>query len=292
MALMTPAERETAMYLAGMQMRARHIPGQPYEWKHGWIPLGATLETAQNWHASLAGLAPLIRTVHSGEVSRERLPGGQMGETWLVTHVDRRKTVAKTMHDVSDTMGHELGDPERQADAEQLAAALGKKIGAPVPAVLRVGLHRIHAEYVPGTDEHTEEETLRAKDTDAGVKLGLFDILTGAWDRPDNWVLTNKGPVGIDHSFAFWDGGDPEDAPPGGAIGPFAEHFVSFPNGYHADWDRNPLTPADIAWLRQKLTEVKPEFDEAGRSDMFAFASARLEAIAPFARGSRSRFAT
>lgn len=288
-----PGDFDPLEILRGLQAeitRGRPHPGQQY--RHGWIPVGPTLETAEKWHASLEGLAPLIRAVHSGEAGRERLGGGQMGETYKVQHHNGKTTVAKRLLDVSDTMGPDLGDPERQADAEQLSAALGKKIGAPVPAVLRLGLAKVQIEYKPGSAP-TDADTEVAKSTRAGKRLGLFDILTGAWDRPDNWSVDSKGdPVAFDHSFAFWDGADPADPPPGGAVGPFAEAFVRFDigNGYHADWGPNPLTAADVDWLRQRLADVKPEFEEAGRSEMWEFAAARLEAVAPYASGTEGLF--
>lgn len=286
--------------------RARPYPGQRY--RHGWIPVAA---------------APvdLAAAVDSGVADQEELTGGEMGTVSLVTHNNGTKTVHKRLEDISDVFGDAF-PPERQADAEELSALLGSSIGAPIPQVLRIGDDEIHIEHVDGevavgiegrlyeaartpedfaaVKQRTAEQTARIVGTPEGIRLGVFDILTGNWDRANtsNWMVTPDGkPVGIDHSFTFFDDSEAENPPPMESLGPFAALFVrrgTGPKGRNGrdptEWDDNPLTRADIDWLRERLADVEDDFDRAGRHDWWEFASGRLEAIAPHATGTESRF--
>lgn len=286
-------------------------PGE-HHYKHGWIPIDP--------------LEDLKAAVASGELGRDHLGGGRMAETSYVYYRNGTDGVHKQLGDVSDVMGSGY-DAVRQADAEEKAAELGHAIGAPTVKVLRTGPDEIvmdvadgisanrirrritdaaktNADYASANDRELEE-IARAASTPEGIRLGAFDVLAGNWDRqPDsNWNLTDAGtPVGYDHSFAFdgLDSGDFETNTPGSAgdppnvhsIGPFAAHFVKIlPDGTTA-WDDNPLSPADIDFLRRRLASLESAWAAAGRHDWWQFASDRLEAIAPHATGTESRFAT
>lgn len=56
-------------------------------------------------------------------------------------------------------------------------------------------------------------------------------------------------------------------------------------------WQDNPLTEADVKWLRQRLYEVGRDFDHLGRSQWWQFAFDRLAVLALTARGTTNLFA-
>lgn len=268
----------------------RPYPGQ--KWRHGWIP--TTYAIAVRWHKNLDGLHDLIDAVESGEAESEQLSGGSQGVVHRVTHNNGKVSIRKRLEDVSDTMGHKMGTPRRQADAEQLVGRLGQAIGAPTVKVLRTEDDEVHMDFAGRTASGlTMEQIADAVETPEGIRLGALDVMTANFDRqsPDNWSITADGtPVGFDHSLAFWDGSDPQDPPVKDAMGPFALNFVRFGPGGTTEWDDNPLSEADIAFLRLRLADLEDDFDRLGRHDWWEFASARLEAIAAHATGTESRF--
>lgn len=286
--MMDPMLRHRTLLMARVELRGHRHPGQRY--KHGWIPVGP------------ADLSDLAAAVASGMKGKPvRLSGGQNGTVHLVTYNNGTKAVRKQLDDASDIVGTKAGDPVTQADAEVLAARLGQVIGAPVPRVLRTRPNAVVVDYVPGTSGDTLAPADQTKivASDVGIRLGLFDLLAGGWDRDKNWISTPQGPVGIDHAFA-WDGSDAPGLPALWALSPFSVHFARGLPGAHplwtanpaptTKWIDNPLTPGDVEWVRARLAEVKGDFDAAGRQDWWQFAADRLDAIAPFATGTESRF--
>lgn len=255
--------------------------------------------------AGRLGLADLQATVDSGEKSSKRLTRGQNADVHLVTYNNGTRAVRKRMSDAADIVGPDMGHPKTMADAEVLTSRLADAIGAPVPRVLRTGPTEVVIEYVPGGqgDDLDLADQADIVASPAGVRLGTLDMLIGGWDRAHNWLATPDGPVGIDHAFVFYDEADSGDPPALWALSPFSVHFVSSqpgaPDRWRADqshegttaWSDNPLTPADIEWLRGQLDSVRRDFTAAGRHDWFEFVSERLDAIAPHARGRESRFA-
>jgi hypothetical protein len=157
--------------------------------------------------------------------------------------------------------------------------------------------------------------------SDNGVRLGLLDLLTGNESTRDPStvvILPNSSPASVQIGHGWSELARPGDAPAGSHfvgihrpgygqtpaelknLGPSQRekrflpddelllwsHFVR--NG---EWVDNPLTEADVAWLRERLTSLEPEFTTADRQRWYAFTLARLEAIAAHARGDRNLFA-
>ena len=284
----------------------RPHPGQ--QWVHGWIPVGPTAAAARKWHRTLDGLRKLITAVQSGDQAFTQVSGGLHGQTEIITHENGTQTVHKVIMDATSTMGPGF-EPKRQGDAEQLASLLAQRIGAPAPAVLRYDEDEIFADLVPGEradraakaqGRTVEELAARHMGTTAAARLATFDILAGNWDRGNetNWNVDSNGIVwGFDHALSFWDGAGQPDDPPEFAAGPFAAfwflHQVRPQQGWRSpvfEWKDNPLTPADVQFLREKLAEVEDDFTALGRHDWWEFASARLDAIAAHATGSQGVF--
>ncbi|MES2211444.1 MAG: hypothetical protein V4515_14870 [Chloroflexota bacterium] len=312
------SQRHRAMLLSVLDDR-RFDPNEP-RLPHGpgggrWGSLGGIVGKIKHWHNDSSGVHDLAAAVESGETSRTKLSGGRMGTTELVVHRNGAKTVSKTFLDVSAQMGPGY-EPESQADAEQLSAVAGTKIGAPVARVLRTAPDAITTEFIEGESaveirnkirkeaktvreeldvpETAHAEIARIAATPAGVRLGAFDILTGQWDRsnPANWMLTPAGaPVGIDHAFGFDDqAAFPSEPPARGLVGPFATQFVDYTSA-PPRWANNPLSQNDIAWLRKQLGEIEDDFTARKSHDWWEFMLERLDAIAPYASGTESKFA-
>lgn len=257
---------------------------------------------AAKWHLSLEGLDDMLATMHTAEVGSEQMTQGALGDTGRVDYANGKSLAQKLLGDVSRVMGPGF-EPRRQADAEQLAALVGEALGAPVPRVLRMDEDEIFVDWVDGETGDkaarrlglTEEEFgARMAVTDDGFMLGLFDILTGSWDRSNitNWLVDDQGGVhGIDHALSFWDGGGPATDPPTLAIGPFAAAWflraIKPGQPPTLGWKDNPLAPADIDLLRQAIGELEDDFDALGRHDWFEFMQHRLDALAAHATGTK-----
>jgi hypothetical protein len=281
-------------------------PGQKF--LHGWLPVGPLGDAVRKWHRDPVGIRKLIAAVDSGDRSHARLAGGLHGHTELIEHNNGTQTVHKIMTDAGDTMGPGFG-PKRQADAEQLIGLMGQRLGAPVPRVLRYDDDEVFMDVVPGerADRAAAAQGIKVNElaaqhggTVAAARLATLDILAGNWDRGNetNWNVDDNGIVwGYDHALSFWDGDGTTAAAPPEAAGPFAAMwFLHFDpskqrHGWGGfDWADNPLTPADIAWLRQRLTALQPDFEALGRHDWWQFAMTRLGTIAAHARGTQGVF--
>jgi hypothetical protein len=296
----------------------RHLQSGTDLFEHGDVS-GSVADKAALWHRDLSDLHGIIASIESGEVDHEPLSGGKMGTVEAILNGDGSTLVVKIMNDVTTIMGPGF-DPDRQADAEQLASILGRAIGAPVPRVLRTDVDEVYMEHVDGqsaaelygqigeglsdAEAKAFHDSVNARigdqvDTVAGLRLGLLDVMIGNWDRanPSNWKATPDGPVGLDHAVAWSDGSEAIDPPGHDAIGPFALHFVDLVPGDSrwsagTDWAKNELSPEDVDWLRKRLADVEDDFVVVGRHDWWEFARDRLEAVAEHARGTESRFAT
>lgn len=196
--------------------------------------------------------------------------------------------------------------PEEAADAEMLGTAVAQSLGVPTPELVRTAPDEILTVYIPSrpsgyaywkkrtglevTDEAGRVAPGRAH-TSAEFRLAVFDLLTENHDRtnPTNLRQTDDGTqYTIDHEKLFRWESDRGPARPGnlGGPGPYAAMFVT---GFEdPKWAVNPLSSADIAWIRSRLEAVRPQFEAAGRMDWWDGMSARLEAVAQKARGTES----
>lgn len=248
----------------------------------------------------------------SGEASVQPLRGRNSNAV-LVTHRSGRQTVRKTYQqiapqDVDPGFSSDMLTPGRQADSEELVSLVGQAIGAPVPAVERTGPNTVHIEVVPGQtlldrwisqgrrmtikqhDQYKVDLSQRLGSSDAGLRLGVLDLLTDNWDRanPGNTMVDEgDAPWGIDHAFAFHRIDDP--AVVRAPIGTFARQFFGPQILGKLAWADNSLTAADVAWLRGRLHSVKQQFVQAGHRDWWDFMSARLELLGEHATGTESR---
>jgi hypothetical protein len=246
----------------------------------------------------------LRRGIASGIREEKELSDGAVGTVHLVTFNDGsqaiRKVAAKAM------FGYQ---PERLTDNELLAAKVGRAVRAPVPAVVRVSSTEVLMEYVPDARPgqwmvrgHDYAERLRLMSEfiqtgsgDDGRRLGLLDLLIANDDRHDaNWLIrpADNSIAGIDHGLAWPAVAITDDAienQPPRFSSKFASVFNSgLPIGIQG-FKENDLTPADIDWVEERLLALEPDFEAAGRSELFRYSLARLRQLRPWARGTVDR---
>jgi hypothetical protein len=239
-----------------------------------------------------AGRATLARIVEHGTVANNKpLSGGLMGEVQLRTYNDGTKTVwkqAKTIGNVS---------AKQQSDAEELAPLIAHALGLRAPTVVRASGDTVHMEFVDNARSTAELEVVDNSllGSTEGRMIGLLDLLTSNADRNAGNVMVldgGKGIVPIDHGLAFryirgeYDRDDNPARPDRGISSGYTSHWFK---PFNQTWIDNDLTPADVAEIRQRLQRRKADFDRLDRGDWYKFALARLDALAPYAKGATSR---
>ncbi|TYB50245.1 hypothetical protein FXF51_56815 [Nonomuraea sp. PA05] len=236
----------------------------------------------------------LAERVASGEQSRTELGGGMYGDTSLVTLADGSKAVHKVAKRT-----HLADDAVDQVDAEQLGGQVARALGLPAPEVLRVGPVEMWQEFMPGTLAAKAKKPAGFLTSDDGWRMALLDALIDYPDRHSyNWLIHKGRPVSIDHGLAFryLDRGlNPvtDGRPIVHELGPFEKLLIrdTSDGAGVGEWVDNDLHPDDIAEARQRLTALRGEFDRLGRRAWWEAMMARLDAIAPHAKGTTRRIA-
>ncbi|XKK42341.1 hypothetical protein HFP72_27375 [Nocardiopsis sp. ARC36] len=263
---------------------------------HDQQPTAPTEETAQAqdgnqdertaalmlWNGTFTGIEDLAATTGFDVVSQEQLvEDGSDGSTSLMRFENGAQAVYK------DT--EETTFARERADAEQLASLVGRAIGANVPGVLRIGEYELFMHFMNGVSGFTHLDNPRSPllNTRDGHVLGLLDLLIANGDRnPGNWLDQGNGHVaGIDHGKAWFKyEHTPED--------PTDLEGLAYTNGmrpfydFEANaWIANPLTRADIRFLRTRLAGLYGEFVRLGRSEWFDEMMERFDMLARNARG-------
>lgn len=274
----------------------RHPAGtdQGGEFRHKWEDRVAE---------RMFGGAILRAAIDSGVAHEEEITHGHSGA--FVHRVTYNNGVVAIRKGFGDTKNWQDLEPDHQADAEELAAALAYAIGVPVPRVIRTAPNEVVMQYVEGElgyrvierrwrgDWGPYKEQKKKEPTPGDLRLGLLDQLIQNNDRenPANWLEGEDGdPIGIDHAGAFRHEGGSEWAhvPDNMLAGPYAAPYViGFEN---PKWRGNPLTKADIAWLRQQVDGLRDRFEAAGRLDWWEAVSVRLDAIGAKAKGKEDVF--
>jgi hypothetical protein len=234
----------------------------------------------------------MLDTISSGESHRVALGGGMSGaKVDRVTYGNGATLVVKSM----PTVG--------QANAEQLAALVGRSIGAPVPRALRLDDREVALDLVGGQsarrelrrDSNSAATVRRLADSDKGRLLGLLDELVGNNDRHlGNWhVEGNEIVGGLDHGGAWkhepsrTSGGQFK---PRGVPLELSAHFERL-EGSQWVWADNDFTAADMAEVHRRLIGIEDDFVHVNLGDWWDEMMGRFDAIRAHARGSRNRVA-
>jgi hypothetical protein len=257
------------------------------------------------FHRSLEGLGDLVAGVKSGIETRTNPSMGWSTMVERVTFYNGTKAIYKTG---ARAMSGRLSTSNvmvrlKDADAEQLAALVGKAVGAPVPAVYRTSEFSVYMEFIEG-GTYTESRAVSSiptlqeyAETDAGRLIGLMDVIVGNYDRyPGNIMITplTADLVGIDHGLA-WDHGldlrnDGSVRPPKGLSTPFVDPYITVLDADNTDWvPKNDMSPHDMAIIEQRLLALRDDFVLLGRLDWWEAMIARFREIKKRAKGTRNR---
>ena len=244
---------------------------------------------AASWHGDLTDVDHLVEAVASG--------ARNLGELHFSPRT--RSSEAEFGDGTDGVVTRYLGEPagrlrasaEHRADSDQMASTLANAIGIPAPRILRLDVDRTVSDPVAGPP-WDERESLQS---DAGIRLGLLDLLAGVTVRdPGTIAIGTDGVIPAQSE----DGWRPYDLARGGAWAPrpsklrVREQVVTwtlFASG--GEWRDNPLTEADIEFLRDALAAVESDFEYIGREEWWQFTTDRLDALAEHARGTRNLFA-
>ncbi|MBF8193275.1 hypothetical protein ITP53_47935 [Nonomuraea sp. K274] len=236
----------------------------------------------------------LAERIALGERSRTELSGGMYGDTNLVTLNDGTRVVHKVAKRT-----HFGDDAKDQVDAEILAGDVARALGIPAPRTHRVGPTELWQEFMPGTLAAKAKKPKDWLTSDDGWRLAFLDALLDYPDRHSyNWLMHRGRIVSIDHglAFGFWNDEAVNQAagkPIIHAEGKFWTLLARRPDppNFHGigEWIDNDLHPDDIAEARQRLQQLRPEFERMGRRAWWDAMMARLEAIAAHARGTTRR---
>jgi len=327
--------------LAARVIEGRPHPGQRYT--HGWIPV-ATADLIAKWNGDLADKQHLVDAVDSGA----RRAGPYRYSSRDTTRVDLADFGNGSEGVVTTYLG---GDPERDADADQLGSTLARSLGIRGPRKLRVTQDRTVSDLVDGSTwtEREEQilndprayELLRELDSPtfgkdaynygpavkatakmqgediaaqrdkmlssrAGLRAGVLDLLMGVDERDGGTLVLGPDGVTPVQSETAWRYADGRNRPnevdraskANGAIAP-AQRKLAAPDlvtwlafSSLRSWKDNPLTRADVVWLRERLDEVRTQFMRLGRRRWWQFAWDRLDAMAAHRAGTVDLFAS
>ncbi|WP_165781333.1 hypothetical protein [Streptosporangium minutum] len=246
----------------------------------------------------------LDRGIHSGIAGEPVLLGGKTGgvdgvrPTWSVL-------VEKWTFNDGSHMIRKVLAISREADAEVLAAIVGKSLGADVPGVYRADDRVVYQEFKEGQHRAAlpaEEVPTRPELTRSGMRISLLDVLITNPDRHSfNWFLSSDpelrsptgqrlGVIGIDHNLSFE---DPRIWAPKGEFGTQFVRGELTPDGAHQIYvgRPNPLSPEDVQGITRVLKDprMKREFERRGRLDWYHTMLSQLDMIERNAVGTEPR---
>lgn len=256
-------------------LAARHMPG-----KHD-----------QSTHAGKKKMA----SEHVSAKKFEDERGGVAGTKQLSTDKNSSHVELVTFGDGSvAVLKRSKGSPDEakaEFDAEELGAHVGKRLGLDPPVVHRTGDDEAYFDHVDKGKVAAATGTKPAHLPESldGRRIGLLDAITENGDRNSgNWFIHGKSSLTpIDHG-ASWEpahipGGRIKDPQHADYLGGFTGHYMS-----GGAWRDNDLSPTYMKKLRGQLEDLKPNFEELGRTDWYNRMMTRFDIIAGHAKGSIS----
>lgn len=256
--------------------------------------LVSTLTHDTDYAARVAELRRLIGREAEADQDHRFNRSGAQGLTEVINLPDRARFVSKQVKSWDDPLDRDDA-ATTDTDKEELAGAVARAVGVDTPAMVRAGRTHVYMEFVDGTlgAELRESDWGTVMASDGGHLMGVLDVLIANTDRNSgNWFVRDGRPVAIDHGFAWNEQVEPV------TTSPFAEPFIDFgtPDQYSSGVpfsvrSSNPMSPADMALIRERVAGLRPDFERLGRVDWYDRMIGRLDEIAAAASGDRDRLA-
>lgn len=236
----------------------------------------------------------LQQAVASGVRSREKLTGGLVAETSLVTFNDGSKAIVKLAKDIGRLTARQ------QQDAEELGALVTAAVGLKAPQVYRSGPDELFMEFMPGRTAVALAQQGSvfglppgAYNDDEMWLLGLADQAIFNYDRhKGNWLIEDDGTIHpLDHGLAFTNISfmrPSRGIPVTTDFAQPAERFARRVNDV-GEWIDNDMSPADVALARARVKGLRPDFQRLGHLDWYEDALERLQQIERHAKGTKRR---
>lgn len=247
----------------------------------------------------LAAVVKAAKALDPDSDAWQRFTGGQSGAGVKMATVPGGKVVRKEAPDWGSD------EPKICADAEYLASVTGGVLDVPVALAHRDTEPAVwiahHDGPVLGTAEERGDQGAALgrfnefRGSNAGVRMGLLDVLIGNNDRNDgNLIIGDDEVIGIDHALAFEMVGYTHGAPHPDDLGrmggdhALALHFVRRDDNGRNHWRDNPMTPGDVIETRARLEALRPAYAKAGRGRWLDNALLLLEQVGEHATGKES----
>lgn len=292
------AGREIPAFIADVRnaQLGRRVEGAKY------VPL-----KKNDYHLSLKGMEDLVTAADDARLpiaKREKLTGGAIGDTQLVTTHKGAKVVHKK--DNSDT-----------SDAEQIASELARSMGLAAPRVYRDNADSVVMDFIKGETFSDGKYKIGGRDngpwskwkdlsdfynSDGVKRMAILDFIINNSDRHGgNWMVSEKGDVvPIDHGFSLGAGAEPkirirdkmdEQRVINKSLSSFRNNELRkhLATGFaEPKLSDNPLTKQDIITLRSKIEALRPQLERLGKAYLIDNMLIRLNLLEPHAKGKKN----
>ncbi|MDE3724908.1 zeta toxin family protein [Nocardiopsis sp. N85] len=172
------------------------------------------------------------------------------------------------------------------ARVKVLDSYVGRAVGARIPLSHPVGLREVYTDHMLGEPASTRHRDLAdladqgMPSTRDGVFLGLYHALTAV-----HGVTTDQLVLGGRQSLIAAEVGTASHAPSPDAANPFVRTFFRETETHMFSWVDNPISPGDIEIMGRQLEDLRPLFDQFGRTDLFHAYMERFDRVAEHATG-------
>nr|WP_280274327.1 PfkB family carbohydrate kinase [Nocardia wallacei] len=239
------------------EVESHVVQGERYRDVYGkaWDAARGVRRFAEQVQAARASGERSVQFLHSGTT----VPGVRKVE--LVTFDDDATYVRATLRDSHD------------AHAAMLSSRLGRAFGLPMPRIVADG----HLVYCEPVSPALQAEFARA---DFGsVGLGLHDALTGSPDG--NRVMADRSTQvawsNQHHAFLA-------TRLSSTTVSRFARRFLRVHADRTVEFIAHDVTTPELEWFRDRLLELRPEFERLGRGDWHDMMLDRFTRITEYAR--------
>ncbi|MFJ1461377.1 winged helix-turn-helix domain-containing protein [Nocardia sp. N2S4-5] len=239
------------------EVESHVVQGERYRDVYGkaWDAARGVRRFAEQVQAARASGERSVQFLHSGTT----VPGVRKVE--LVTFDDDATYVRATLRDSHD------------AHAAVLSSRLGRAFGLPMPRIVADG----HLVYCEPVSPALQAEFARA---DFGsVGLGLHDALTGSPDG--NRVMADRSTQvawsNQHHAFLA-------TRLSSTTVSRFARRFLRVHADRTVEFIAHDVTAPELEWFRDRLLELRPEFERLGRGDWHDMMLDRFTRITEYAR--------